>query len=92
MDSVRTYRLIRLASLFSFSVGHGLYAETPTYTYTGNHFTNAVAPYTTSESITGYFTTSTPLTANLNAADISSSVQFFSFSAGQSTWTSINAG
>jgi uncharacterized protein (TIGR03437 family) len=89
LNTARIWRLFGLAFLLSYAVR--LSAQTPTYTYTGNDFTNAVAPYTTTEFVTGYFTTSAPLAANLNAADISSEVQFFSFSVGQSTWNSMNA-
>jgi hypothetical protein len=52
-----------------------------TYTYRGNAFTNAQSPYTTSDSITGYFTSST-LAANLNAVNITSNILAYSFTDG----------
>ena len=89
MTIARSWPLFGLISLLVLT--GELNAQTGTYTYTGNHFAHAVAPYTTTEFIRGYFTTSTPLPANLSSADIRSQVQSFSFSVGETTWDSTNA-
>jgi hypothetical protein len=62
-----------------------------TYTYRGNHFTSASAPYTTSDSITGFLTTY-PLAGNLTGVDITSNVFNFSFTATVDTLTPLNTG
>jgi len=57
-----------------------------TYHYTGNHFTDVVAPYTTSDSISGSVTLSSALGDNLT--NFQPSVNSFSFTDGISTITS----
>lgn len=65
-----------------------------TYTYHGNHFTSftsSPSPYTTSNFITGFFTTY-PLAGNLTGVDITSEILNFSFTNGVNTLTPSNTG
>jgi hypothetical protein len=63
-----------------------LFADT-VYTYTGNQFLQASAPYTTSESVSGYFDLSSPLAPNLTEQFFTPAV--FSFSDGYDTFTNL---
>jgi hypothetical protein len=62
---------------------------TITYTYTGNPFFNASAPYTTSDMVTGSVELSSPLAANLGLTMVTPLA--FSFSDGVQTITNSNA-
>lgn len=57
-----------------------------TYTYTGNVYTEATGAFTLSEDVSGFFTESTPLAANLSETLISAPTTF-SFSDGPDTFT-----
>jgi hypothetical protein len=64
------------------------------YTYHGDHFTSfsgSPSPYTTSNSIAGFFTTY-PLPSNLTGVDITSEILNFWFTDGVNTLTPSNTG
>jgi hypothetical protein len=58
-----------------------------TYTYTGNNYTVAMAPFTTSMSIDGSFTLADPLGPNMAVTQIAGDVLDFSFNNGVFTFT-----
>jgi hypothetical protein len=64
-----------------------------TYYYTGEDFQTAIGEYTTSDSISGWFTVGSPLPDNLNdAGDLAEiTPTAFSFSDGMQTITNMNA-
>jgi IPTL-CTERM motif len=66
-------------------------AQVTTYTYTGDPYTFATAPYSVGGQLTGTFTTASPLPAFLPLTDISGSLQSFSFSDGIATRTNANS-
>jgi hypothetical protein len=62
------------------------------YQYTSAFFDNVAGIYTTSDRLTGQFTTAAPLPANLSFQDISSLVTSFSFSDGHQTISELDLG
>jgi hypothetical protein len=62
-------------------------ADVVTYIYVGADFTNAHAPFTTQENLTGTITFAGPLAANLNG--VAETPVAFSFSAGPETITNL---
>ena len=62
-------------------------AQTTTYTYTGDPYTAASAPYAVGGSLTGEFTTASPLPPFQPLTDIRPSLQSLSFSDGVATRT-----
>ena len=75
-----------LTSVALVSASFAAQADTA-YTYTGPTFTEVSDPFTTSDSITGSVTFTSPLAANLNEAALTPS---FTFSDGVDTFTSAN--
>ncbi|MEM8962521.1 MAG: hypothetical protein AAGD38_13640 [Acidobacteriota bacterium] len=73
--------------------GVGVPALQPTpYGYTGRPFTAVTGPpYNTSQSVTGGFTTSTPLPPNLAPTDISSALLSYAFHDGVQTRTELDS-
>jgi hypothetical protein len=66
-------------------------AQTTTYTYTGDPYTVATAPYVVGGQVTGSFTVASPLPAFLPLTDISPSLTALSFSDGVETRTLANS-
>ncbi len=88
---------MKIAGLvFGSLLAVNLPAHAATYTYTGNDYTIIqdgpipAGTYDTTMSISGSFTVAVPLAANLNA-DITASLQSFSFFDGRHTITQLNA-
>lgn len=69
---------VGFAFVIFFAVG--LRAQSTAYIYTGKVFTSvASGPFSTSESLNGFFATSAPLAPNLSAANITPLLTYFSF-------------
>jgi hypothetical protein len=66
-------------------------AQVTTYTYTGDPYTFATAPYSLGGQVTGTFTTANPLPAFLPLTDITGSLQSVSFNDGVATRTLANS-
>jgi hypothetical protein len=79
--------MIALAALL-LSVA-GARADTYTYTYTGNDFTDVMSPYTTSERVTGTITLTKPLSDNLPLTRLPQ--YSYSFTDGVQTLTQFNS-
>jgi hypothetical protein len=62
-----------------------------TYTFSGHLYQTANGSYTTAMSVTGNFTTTNPLPANLPITDIQALVTSWSFTDGVNSYTSINS-
>jgi hypothetical protein len=64
-------------------------ADTYTYTYTGNNFTSVSTPYSTSDSVSGWFTLSAPILSSIYAQQVTPIS--FSFTDRVQTITNLNA-
>jgi hypothetical protein len=81
--------LIALACLFLSATG--AWADTFTYTYTGNDFTTVTGAYTMSDSVMGTIVLSAPLPSNLALTDESALLVSYSFSDGVQTLTNLDS-
>jgi hypothetical protein len=89
LEVFRSCRIAAAGILALIAVTGALPLMADTYTYTGNLFTTATGPLlTTGDSITGSFTVSSPLAANLD--EVSITPTSFSFSDGLQTFSSSN--
>lgn len=84
-------------SVLLFLLGSSICAaDVTTYTYIGNsftHFTTSPSPYSTANSVTGFFTMASPVAADLALADLTADVLSFSFTDGTiNTITSAGGG
>jgi len=75
---------------FAFLISLGVLGQTR-YTYTGNLFTQADPPYTTSDRIAGFFDVAIPLDPFMARTDIAHLVTAFSFSDGQVVHNALNS-
>jgi len=88
LGAVRTFALgILLAASW---LATGATAASVIYTYTGNNFTSVASPYTTGNSISGYFTVSAPLASSTEVDGLA--VDSYWFTDGVQTLTSSDAG
>jgi hypothetical protein len=90
---MRHYNQIGLSVLVAsglIALGAAQSTADTTYTYTGNHFTTALSPYTTNDFISGSFDLATPLDNNLPFTSITP--LSFSFSDGVQTFLSTTPG
>jgi hypothetical protein len=85
-------RISLIALAFLLLSATGAWADTFTYTYTGNDFTLVQGPYTTSDSVMGTIVLSAPLPANLSSfTDETALLISYSFSDGVQTLTNLNS-
>ncbi len=82
-------RLLCVAAALTLPICPSLAQASTIYSYTGQDYTSATVPYTTTESVTGSFTLSTPLAANLQDGSVTPAA--FSFSDGVQTLTDTTA-
>ena len=68
--------LVRLALGFIALVSTSALAQTYVYTYTGNDFTSASGPYTTSDKVTGFIAFSAPLGDNYEGNPSATMLEF----------------
>jgi hypothetical protein len=80
--------LLFAVALIAAQLSQPMFAVPITYSYTGNPFTTATAPYTTSDKVTGSVTLAAPLGANMSFTLVVPLA--FSFSDGVQTITNLS--
>jgi hypothetical protein len=72
MKKIRTPRIPLGIAMLMMALGAPMMKASTTYTYTGNDYNSYIgAPYTSSDSVDGYFTFASPLADNLSDASVS---------------------
>ena len=88
LAAIRCSLMFTAVAALSVAYPASVQAVPTTYQYTGNPFTFAIAPYTTSDFVTGMLTLAGPLASNFNGTVTPTA---FTFSDGVQTLTNLNA-
>ena len=82
--------LLALTAVVALSVAYAASVQAATYQYTGNPFTTANAPYTTSDFVSGMLTLASPFAPNMPLTFVTPTA--FTFSDGVQTLTNLTSG